>query len=422
MKLTGEMRSQSRRFQWSLRWTLVVAGVLLTAAGLAAGIWRWTHPLPTLGEVQRWLASGRFERADAAIGQLLKRRPKDGDVLMLAARVAAGRGDLERCVSLLGQIPPDSSLKPEAWMRQAQAEQEMSHGRRAEAAWRELIELAERDAKLAPYLLTARAELVAMLSLERRTDEARAVLWQMMPGHMEKWRVLIALARTNSRSSTPQSALETLEQLVESDPDDLDARRGLAMAAIDAFQWDRAIELATVCLEREPSDVRALEILLECHLRQQQWEAMDAILARPELNDGGPRTLRLRAQREEAAGRFDQAAASYRAALRLDPLDQTTRYQLAQLLQRRGDRDAAGELLAEFHRMKEHEDALAGIIGRFPQSDPAAWTAPDPSLCVEIAEHCAALQRTLEARAWLAEALRQEPKHPAALQALEQLK
>ena len=82
------VNSQSRRFQWSLRWTLAVAGVLLMAASLGAGIWRWTHPLPKLVEVERWVASGQWERADATIGQWVKRRPRDGEVLMLAARVA----------------------------------------------------------------------------------------------------------------------------------------------------------------------------------------------------------------------------------------------------------------------------------------------------------------------------------------------
>jgi tetratricopeptide (TPR) repeat protein len=400
----------------------VLVGAFLTAAIAVAALWRWTHPLPKLSEVQRWVASGQWERADAAIGQLVKRRPKDGEVLMLAARVAAGRGDLERCVSVLGQIPQDSPLKAEALLRQAQAEQEMNHGRWAEAAWRELIGLAERNPKLAPYLLTARAELVAILSLERRTPEAQAALWQMLPTHTEKWRVLIGLARTHARSSTPQSAIETLERLAENDPADLDARRALAMAAIDAFQWDRAIELATECLKQKPDDVRALEILLECYLRQQRWDAMDAILARAELGNAGPRTWRLRAQRQEAAGQFDEAEASYREALRQEPLSQTTHYRLAQLLQRRGKGDSAGEHLAEFRRIKEHEDALAGIIIKFPQSAPESWTAPEPAGCVEIAEHCAALHRTDEARAWLQEALRQQPEFPAALEALENLK
>jgi tetratricopeptide (TPR) repeat protein len=397
-------------------------GALLISAILGVAIWRWTHPLPKLREIERWVASGQWERADAGIGRLVERRPNDGNVLMLAARVAAGRDDLERCVALLGQIPPDSPLKPEAWMRQAEAEKFMNHGRRAEAAWRELIALTERDPKLASYLLTARAELVAILSLERRTDETRAVLWQMLPGHSEKWRVLIALARTYARNTTPQAAIKTLEQLVESDSDDLHARRALAMAAIDTFQWDRAIELANACLDREPGDARALEILLECYLRQQQWDAMDAILARPDLTDARPHTLRLRAQRNVAAGHLDEVETNYRAALRLDPLDPTTHYQLAQLLLRSGQHDAAEEPLAEFHRIKTHEDALAAIIGTFPQSDPPAWTAPDPPLCVEIAEHCAAIERIDEARAWLAEALRQEPKFPAALQALEKLR
>ena len=421
---TGTRRNlkiQIYRFELSLLRILALVGLLLSAAILSAAAWHWTHPLPKLRDVRRWADDGQWDRADLSVRQFLARRPKDGEALLLAARIAAGRGDMESCLSLLHQVPTDSPHKPEALTRQAQACQAMNSARRAEAAWRELARLRERDPQQARYRLAAQAELVALMSLERRLTEAEALLWQMYPDHSEKWRILIGLARVHARGSTPKSAIEMLQRFVEHDPDDFDARRALSFCAIDTFQWDQAIELATTCLEQQPTDVRSLEILLECYLRQQQWEAMDAILARPELENSGVQSLRLRAQRLEAVQQADEAENCYRQALRLDPRDHTTHYQLSQLLQRLGRGEPAQEHMVEFRRLKEHDDELAKFISRFPQSDASGWTAPEPDQCVELAEHCTALGRIDEARAWLKEALRRQPKFPAAQEALQDL-
>jgi tetratricopeptide (TPR) repeat protein len=400
------------------RWFLSVP---FLAALLALAMWRLSNPLPSLEEVRRWADTRQWSRADTAMGRLVARRPHDAEVLLMAARVAAGRGDLERCWSILNRVPERSPLKPEALTREAQAAQSLHHARRAEAAWSKLLELTESRPELATFRLTAQAELVSLFSLERRVAEAQAVLWQMYPDHSERWRLLIGLARIKAHGAPSQEAMQILQQIVLQDPDDFNARRALAICSAETLQWERAIELITSGPELERGDDQSREILLECYLRQQQWDAMDALIAELDLKSAGPKTLRLCSERYENAGQWDKAESYYRRALESDDWDHTTHYRLGQLLQRRGQTEYAQQHMAKFHDLKKHRDALADFVAKYPQSAPEAWSAPEPATCLEISGNCAALGRLDEARAWLREALRQEPHWPAAVDALKQL-
>lgn len=420
---TSNLKFQTTHLKFSVRRILSTVGFVLTTLLFAAAVWYWLRPLPRLADVRRWADRGEWERANVAIRAFLARRPQDPEALLLAGRVAAGRGDLERCVKLLQRVPQDSPLKPEALTRQAQAALAMNSARQAEATWRELLRLTGHDPSRAVYRRTAQAELVALLSLERRSAEVQAELWEMVPDHSEKWRVLIGLLRGHLRGSTPKSAIEALERFVEHDPTDFKARRGLAQASMDTFECDRAIDLAKDCLEMNPTDSHSLEILLECYLRQEQWHAMNEIfVSRAEKMDTSPRMVRLRAKYYEATGQLDLAERCFRESLNWDSMDSTTHYQFAQLLQRRGKTDEAQEHIAEFKRLKNHEDALVQLVAKYQQSDAENWTAPNPDTCVEVAEHCLGLGRSDEARAWFHEALRQQPQHPAAREGLESMK
>jgi tetratricopeptide (TPR) repeat protein len=398
----------------------ILAVVLLTAGTLAA--WYWFLPLPKLPTIRRLADLGRWEEAEAGVHKYLSRKPADADALMLAARVAAGRGDLGRCAELLERIPATSQLKLEALLRQGQTLREMHYARRAEQAFREAIRLAdERGLATSPNLFSARIELVVLMSLERRVSETKELLWQLYPAHREKWRILISLARLEGRSAHPHTVMPLLQKCIEQDPTDFDARRGLARYYLESSLWSEAAEQANYCLEHDPGDASSLEIMLECHFRLQQWEEMDEILARPQFDIGSARVWRLRAQRLEALGKGDEAEKCFHEALRLDPNDPTIHFQLSQLLRRQGHGEAADEHHVEFRRLQEHEEAIARVISSFTAQDDRDWSAPDPETCTELGAHCMGLGRNEEARAWSEEALLQQPKFQPAIDQLRRL-
>jgi len=335
---------------------------------------------------------------------------------MLAARVAAGLGELKRCAELLERVPTQSQLKLEALFRQGQSYRELYFARQAEETWREVISLCEeRGLDSSHYLFSAKVELISLMSLERRVRETRELLWQLYPRHPEKWRLLVTMARLEAKPAYPQLAMPMLEKCLEQDSGDLDACRGLALYSLDVSQWKEAADLASYCLEHDPLDKLSLEILLECKFRLQEWDAMDEILARPDLDDSSARVWRLRGQRLETLSKAEEAEQCFREALRLNPNDPTTHFQLAQLL-RRSRALGADEHQAEFRRLQGDTEAIARVISSFSAQNPENWAAPEPATCIELATHCNGLGRIEEARGWVDQALRQVPDFPAALE------
>jgi thioredoxin-like negative regulator of GroEL len=415
------MPSAPRRFQAKLWFAAIALLGVVAAVALPVMEWRRANPLPSLTDIRRWADFGDWERADRAASERIARRPRDAEALMLGARAAAGMGDLERCWNLLGRVPDDAPAKPEALTRQAQTAQAMNLATRCESAWRQLLRIAKTNDSLGKYRFSAQAELIGLLSLQRRNLEVETLLWQIYPNHSEPWRVLIGLARVNARNATSKSTIDLQRRLCASDPTDTATRRGLSLGLIETLQWDEAVEQAKACLELAPDEQWPWEILLECHVRKQEWDAADAAIGHLNRDRAGPRLLRLLAQRFEAANRLQEAEVCYQDAIDADPFDHLTHYQFAQLLQQRDQGDRAQKHLAEFHELKKHEDFLSNFVSLFPQASPEGWTAPDPAQCVAVAENCAALHRMDEARAWLQEALRQRPNWPDALEALRRL-
>ncbi|MBI3462561.1 MAG: tetratricopeptide repeat protein [Planctomycetes bacterium] len=410
---------------WRLRpiVILILCACILTAALVVTlrGAWSWYRPLPRLEQIRAWADAGRWEQAAGAIRLHLERRPHDPAVLMLGARIAAAQGQLQRCTELLEQVPSGSSQKLQAMLRQGQALRDAGRVSRAEQVWREALAMLRQQPAAAPWRQTIQAELVSLLSLERRAPEARELLWQMYPGHSEKWRLLIALARLQGRGTNPQVALVLLDEFIQRDPTDVEARLGRARYLAEASRWQEAKEDAKQCRSQDPHNPRILEVVLQCDSALQQWDAADQLLHSPDLDPTSPTIWRLRAMRYKAQGDWKNSEACFEQSLGLKPTDPVTHYQFAQLLLLSSDRQRAAEHQEQFQKLDAHRKAVEEYLGSVVNTDPESWKPPDPEQCVELAEHIRALGRTDEARGWLSEALRQQPDHRDARQALERL-
>ena len=401
---------------------LISAGVLTAAFGVTLGaVWRWLRPLPRLEQVRAWADAGRWEQAAGAIQPHLDRQPRDTTVLMLGARIAAAQGQLERCAELLEQVPAGSSNKLEAMLRQGQALRDAGRVSRAERVWREALAGYQQQFAAAPLRQTIQAELVSLLSLERRAPEARELLWQMYPSHSEKWRLLLALARLEGRGTNPQVAIALLDEFIQRDPTAVEARLGRARYLIESSRWAEATEDGEQCRAQDPHNPRVLEVVLQCYCALQQWDAADELLDSFDLDRTNPTIWRLRAMRYKAQADWTNSAACFEESLRLKPTDPVTHYQFAQLLLLSNDRQRAEQHQEQFGSLDAHQKALEAYLVTVVQTDSENWTPPDPDQCMELAEHLRVLGRIDEARGWLREALRQKPEHREARQALERL-
>jgi len=166
-----------------LPWPAYAFGIVGVAL-LGGLLWWYTRPPPSLDLIRLWTEYELWDRADEAIKRYLRAWPQDDEALMLAARIAAAKGELERCAELLSLVPDYSALKCAALVRQGQALRQIGYGRRAEEVLREAVRLADQMGPAGvSYAQAARAELVSLLRLEARDDEARQLLWEMYPTH-----------------------------------------------------------------------------------------------------------------------------------------------------------------------------------------------------------------------------------------------
>jgi tetratricopeptide (TPR) repeat protein len=357
-----------------LRWVHIgIAGALVLlltgAAGIAArSFWQRSRPPTPLPVIERWADQRDWDRADAAITEYLARRPNHARACILAARIAAGMSDLERCATLLEKVPDGAPEKTEALTRLGQTWLELGHARRAEQMYREVLRRTEsKNGSTLKYRRTALAELAALLHLEVRVQPAIDLVWEMFPDHPEKWRLLINLLRMHGSLPHPRMSSATIERYLVQDSNDVDARRALATYYALELLWPEAHREAQRCLEQAPDDAQCLEILLQCFLAQQQWPEMDQIFERPTLDHSSAVVWRLKAEREQAAVRWDEAKVCFRKALELKPRDSTTHYQFAFLLRLAGDDNDARVHQEIFQQLKTHENWLEEFLKHFPQ-------------------------------------------------------
>jgi tetratricopeptide (TPR) repeat protein len=397
--------------------TALATAVLAGAAWLAARAW---PPLPNLSEINRLAHRGDWRPADDAVQEYLARRPKDVQALFLAARIAAGMNDLGRCTALLDRVPAGSALKAEALVRQGQALWEWRDARRAEQTWRRALDTAEKQAD-SGLVLAARAELVSLLILERRDGEARELLWKMLPGHTEPWRLLVTLVRLEVRSTNPSKVTPILDTVLSRDPEDAQARLALALYMADLLRWDDVLKHTQTCLAQSPSDPRGLMLLLQCYHNRQQWDEMDGVISASPSLFSDVLCRRLIASRHEAAGRLQEAEASFREALDIDPFDPVTHYQLGQLLLRSNRSETAQGHMARSRQLQAHKERLQRFVSEYVTDDPQDWLPPAPDECVKLAMDLESLGRIELALAWIEESLRQQPDFSTAREHLGRL-
>ena len=306
---------------------------------------------------QSELQAGRFAVAAALADEMLSTAPADQEALYLAAVAARYLRDVSAASDHLNALKRASPEYGRAYQEEAHLLQAIGDKDRAlnayklatrynpalVASWKAQVDLllaqdqkAEADAAAAqlhrvqslPSVLLAVTNHLYEGRILKAEEMVRAFL-QKQPHHVEGMRLL---ADIGSRLGVNEDADFLLETAIGLEPDNIQLRIDYIQVLRKRQKYAAALDQAKALLERDPNSP-AFQSLFAIEAMQagdyeDALEAFDAVLAK--LPDDTA-TLTSRGHALKTYGRSEDAVASYQSALRSDPNNGDAWYALANL-------------------------------------------------------------------------------------------
>lgn len=391
---SGRLWSRVRPFYWP------------TVLALAAvNLWWFldTSPLPELTTLAGLINAGRTEEAERSLRAWTRRSPHYAEPRLLLARLLAAREDYRGCAEQLRAIPFWSPLKPEAFYREAQTWLKIDRASDAEDALRALAKVDPNHPVNAPFLFEAQIDLINLLTMENRWEDAREVIWGAIdradPANREEF--LVMSLRTLLERSSPSASLETLRRYLAADPDDQAARLALASALDAVGRREESDAMMAECLRRLPEDPAVWTARMEILRDRADPDAFrEALAEAPKALDA---TLSgYRAHSLVARGKLEAAADAYALAIANRPGDAEFLYRSA-LIARRLGRTEAEQTATRKHRVwRLAREALPEILGEYGREGRGAAAVPARrfELLGKLAEICRDLGMERDAAEW----------------------
>jgi tetratricopeptide (TPR) repeat protein len=236
--------------------------------------------------------------------------------------------------------------------------------------------------------------------LEAQPESVRALLWRAE---------LLLLAGRN------QDALADYRRAIQLDPQEDEARLKAGELLLAAHQPGDALPHFTELLRRQPDQGDALLGLARCHA--ERGETAEAVKLLDRLLSLQPEHAAALAERGKIAldgGNPLDAEQWLRGAARIAPFERETLYNLGRCLAQNGNAREAEECLGRVKRIDEDRK-------RLDELKTAIMAAPhNADLRCEMGLILLRNGQDQEAARWLRSALREQPGHAAARQALEQ--
>lgn len=345
--------------RWPSR-IVVIASIALVGFN-AWWYWRDHRSVADLPTINGWLGRERFELAEPALREHLRRSSHDGEARTMLGRLLAARGDYLGCARQLEQVPVWWPTKVEALYRAGQAYLIANRAKDAEAAWRQAI----ADDPLHPgppdVVHDASLELLKLYSTEDRWEELREVLWDAYEraNPADHLTLLSMRIRSEMERIAPEVVVGQLERYLAADPTDWMAVRALARAELALGRKDKARQHFEAFVAARPDDPRGWRDYLTMLYDQGDLDAWHALLARvPASAESEPEIWRFRGLKKERAGDWYGAAEDYRQALERNPFLAAAHYRLAMVEERMGNREKAAEHRKQTEILREARNDL----------------------------------------------------------------
>jgi tetratricopeptide (TPR) repeat protein len=382
-------------------WVLVLTLITLNVWWL----WRDARPVADLKTAARWVTEGRFDDADWALREQLRRSPHDGEAMMLLARLLAQRGDGLGCARTLHGIPDWYPDKGKMLFLEGQAFKSLDRRADAEIAWKKLTVTDPLHPFPEEYVAKAVLELMELCAMEERWEEAHALLWKSYDraDPSERPRFLVMKMRTELERVLPAKAAVTLRRLVEAMPSDWEASFALSRAERSAGQEPEAARLLDQCLKQRPEDPRGWREWLSILHNKGENDGLAVALARvPAAVGNDPEVMKYRAGALERKQDWAAATGLYRRMVEAQPFNAEYLYRLAAAEQRIGERDKAQEHRSRSRNIRAARTDLGQAfqnyldVSRAAESDPKALA----TAVSKISTLCEALGWSRDAKAW----------------------
>ena len=382
-----------------LRETLLVTATMLPlVAGISLGITRSLQHEVSLEEVCELSRSRRFDEARARGEAYLGLYPDDSQALLVMSEVALSRPgpDPREALAYLRRVRPDSpSMAAWVLVDQGNAYDLLAQFERSEACWSEAL---KRD----PTTLEAGRRLLDLLGLQGRLLDARLLalkLFDREHSPRERLKLLLRLAQLEVDPPDPWLIINKFEPAVHNRAADLSTTVACGLALVSVSRSHDGLPMLRESVGRNPDSVSAWDALLTgLELSADRQELVDTFARLPRHLVDDPRFARHRGWIEQEAGRWSEAADSYRSAWDLER-DITVGYRLRRTLLLAGLNEEAKRFDTVFMDYREAFKRVRGIVddvnSALRQDKPE-----DPGIYQLMSELRSRMGRGDEAAAW----------------------
>jgi tetratricopeptide (TPR) repeat protein len=374
--------------------------ILVLGAGLIGfnvwWYWRDTKSLPSLITISGWIGQEKYDQAEPALLEHLRRFPNDGEARMMLARLLGTRNDLLGCARQLRQVPFWWPTKASALYREGQACLMADRAKDAEAAWLAVTKSDPLHPSPSEIFHDASLELLKLYSTEDRWEDAYVVIWRAYEeaAPVDHPILLSMRFRSELERVAPAESIVLLERYVAADPTDWEALRALARAELALSRRDEANRHFQACLKGQPENPRAWRDYLNMLNDLGDLDALELALRQiPKAAESEPDIWKLRGNLKERDRDWAGAAADYCRALEINPYANGCHYRLAMVEQRLGHADQASRYRKQADEMREAQAQLRPAYSAFLDAQ-AKRNPGGPDLPTSL-RHLASLCETL---------------------------
>jgi tetratricopeptide (TPR) repeat protein len=397
---------------------VIPAGVILILIGFG-GVFlfqRWSSARDYQTARQAY-ENGDLAEAQRLLGRFLNRNPHDGNAHLFAARIARRRALktnesdtwLNEAYQHLDQAERSSDDPDGIGLERALlAVQEQAAS--APASEQQLMKYVQKDHPDSSLMLEA---LAAGFRKTRRFPQALYCLDKLIGLQPDNAWAHLTLGRCFDDLSQPAVAIAAFEKVIEIDPENVEARLRLVDNLIEYRRTQDAIAHLSFLRQRLPKNAAVLAALGTClHTDNQLVDAERSLRAALTIEPDNAKALTELGKIQLELGRLDEAERHLRRAVAAVPYARRTLFALYQCFEQAAKEAEAADCLARYQRI----DADLRRLRTLQQS---IMTAPhDAERDYEAGMLC--LQNGLpeEGIHWLQSALRENPVHVGARQAL----
>ncbi len=213
------------------------------------------------------VTAGDAPRASWLLEEAVRRFPKRDDLRIALARVALLLGNPSLAHEVLAPVAPDSERHADALVTRAQAELNLGDLERA------LETLAEAE-RLYPDRAEARLVRIATLLSEQRREEALVAIEEarvaLIGDDEEKRerrrRLEVALAQIQAQQGEPDVAIETLKQIIATEPADVLAWQALLQILAQEQRVEEGLALLEGVLGTDAPPVNLYPLAARLHI------------------------------------------------------------------------------------------------------------------------------------------------------------